>query len=110
MKLDFLVDGWGVIARWTVRYALFCCRLFKRRRQITSARDYVRLCRRLYPDKFGYDLIDGRLVGTAWNFLSPCQWAEEIDDFLRYWNGCAGRPGIVGSSYNPDPQMAFGSW
>ncbi len=109
-KINFLTDGWGVISRWTLFYAVRLCHLLFRRRQIRSAREYVRLCRRLYPAVFGYEVVDGRLVGTAWNFLSPRVWAIEFSSFKKYWDACAGRPNIIGSDFNPDPQMTFGAW
>jgi len=96
--------------------------------RIGSAAHYVAVCRRLshrlpsegLPRLEGEGRVDGRLVATAWNHVPPREWIlgdrrdgrepTRLVDFLSWWEQTQGRPEIVGSSYNGDPDLAFRLW
>jgi len=70
---------------------------------------YVRICRRLRPD-LAREYVDGRLIAVGFNRVRPTRWVEEIDGYLDYWAESAGRPHVVGSSYNLEPRAAYACW
>jgi hypothetical protein len=80
-----------------------------RDRKIKSAAQYVGICRAIAPHVAGG--IDGRLVACGWNRVPPRAWVNgEMVRFLEYWARAADRPGVVGSSYNPDPDHVARAW
>jgi hypothetical protein len=94
-------------------------------RPILTPGAYVAACRRLAGDRVytdvvldgdppwrplvGYSRVDGRLVAAGFGLCPPRRWVEsELDRFLRFWRRTAGRPGLVGSSYNPhSPEVTY---
>lgn len=77
---------------------------------ITSARDYVRVCRRLRHD-IGRASVDGRLVAVGWNHESPSRWVDgRVDAFVDYWRATQRRPDLVGSVYNAAPCDVYAVW
>jgi len=113
MHVDPITEGWLPLeGRWTVTAAKACCGTVRPAPRYRNAGIYVAVCRRLYPEVFGACAadLDGRLIGVAWNHLSPSVWARHFEAFLRYWWKVAPRPEIVGSSHNPDYPDAFDGW
>jgi hypothetical protein len=107
----------------TEHVARECCYSVRAERsapKITSAAEYVGICRRIgrargYIDLEGEGRIDGRLVAVGWNHCPPSQWigdgqtsgSGEISRFLGYWEAAAERPTVVGSSRNASPEDVY---
>ena len=102
--------GWEPIeGQWTVSAALALTKGCEATPapKFQSAGLYVAFCRRTRPEVFGTRPkdLDGRLIAAAWNRVSPTRWALLLPTFLRYWAAAATRPDIVGSVFNPKPEL-----
>jgi hypothetical protein len=80
--------------------------------KIETARDYVRVVRRVAPWTHG---VDGRLIAAVWRepSIRPRAWIDPTDlgrQWIDYWRAVAARPDIVGSSYNPTPETVARAW
>lgn len=103
----------------TVRGAMQWARLSSPRPpvKITSPQQYVGICRRI--DRELHD-VDGRLIAVGVNHVPPMEWVRglrrdgfeprTLAAFVAFWNATQDRPGVVGSSYNAEPEVAFALW
>jgi hypothetical protein len=77
-------------------------------RRITSAAQYVGVCRRIDPLLHE---VDGRLIAVGWNHVRPREWVEHgLARFIGYWEAVAERPDRVGSPYNQPPELVMDAW
>jgi hypothetical protein len=100
---------------------------FLRPKHIKSAGEYVEVCRgiaRKYRPSGavleGEGRIDGRLVAAGFNRVPPREWIlgdnwgkgspRRLADFVAFWYETQGRPEVVGSSYNAEPEAVFVVW
>jgi hypothetical protein len=80
--------------------------------KIETARDYVRIVRRVAP---WTRRVDGRLIAAVWRepSIRPRAWIDPADlgrQWIDYWHEAAPRPDVVGSCYNPTPETVARAW